>query len=162
MRDALALARAVARPGTSPPAPNPTAARAAAAPARGAGATRDPARVFEELLADTAFIGALVLDVQGLVIVGTLAMGGRHRVDRLGAVLGEAVEEAARMAGFLGLGAWRGILLHTDAALLHVTPLGGGSTLVVAAAPDAPTGWMLRTSARAAELARAYVGEAHD
>lgn len=119
---------------------------------------RDPTRVFEELLADALFIGALVLDLRGLVAAGTLVMGGRDRAEQLGAVFGEAIEEAARLAGVLGAGAWCGILLHTDAALIHLSPLGGGFTLVVAGAPDAPAGWMIRTASRAAELGRAFMG----
>ncbi len=143
-----------ARPAPAAPSPNGSAAHATM--------RRDPTRVFEPLLGDTAFLGALVLDIQGLVLAGTLALGGRNRAERLGAVLGEAVEEAARIAGFLGIGAWRGVLLQTDAALVHITPLKDGLTLVVAGTPDAPAGWMLRASARAAELAQAYVREMHD
>ncbi|HEX7120152.1 MAG TPA: tetratricopeptide repeat protein [Longimicrobiales bacterium] len=161
VRDALALALSAASGASSSAAgaarPAPPAA-AAGIPVPG----RDPARVFEELLDDSTFLGALVLDLQGLVTAGTLAVGGRDRAERIGAAFGDAIEEAARLAGVLGLGAWRGVLVHTDAAQLHVAPIGGELTLVVAGAPDAPPGWMLRTSARASELARAFVGDTHE
>ncbi len=149
VRDALAIVAGAGAGGDGT-----VAGGGAAAPVAG----RDPTRVFEELLADALFLGALVLDLRGLVAAGTLVMGGRDRAEQLGAVFGEAVEEAARLAGVLGVGAWQGILLHTDAALIHLSPLGGGFTLVVAGAPDAPAGWMLRTAARAMELGRAFMG----
>ncbi|HEX6939405.1 MAG TPA: tetratricopeptide repeat protein [Longimicrobiales bacterium] len=145
VRDALALASAApAGPARMDPA--------------GMAAARDPAHVFDELLADGLFLGALVLDIQGGITGGALAIGGPDQMEQLGAVFSAAVEEAARLAGFLGLGAWRGVLLHTRSALLYVMPIGGEFTLVVAGAPDAPEGWMLRMSSRAAELARGLVG----
>lgn len=173
VRDALALARAggVGAPaGASGGAAGASAGADAVMPAAGAAetqggagaaghtASRVPRSVFEELMADSRFLGALVLDVRGAVTAGTLAMGGQGGDDVLGAVFGEAVEEAARLAGVLGIGAWQGILLHTDAALLNLSPLGGGYTLVVAGTPDAPDDWMLRTADRARALGRAFMG----
>lgn len=117
----------------------------------------DPTRLFEPLFADAAFLGALVLDIQGLVIAGTLACGGSDRADMLGAVVGDAVEEAARLTGSVGLGAWRGIQLRTGEAQLQIAPLGGEYTLVVVGSPDVPAGWMARAVERAARLARAYM-----
>lgn len=118
---------------------------------------RDASSVFEPLLGDSSFLGALVLDTHGLVLAGTLAEGGSMRAEALGAVLGIAVAEAVRLGEHAGVGEWRGILLETTDATLHVAPLGGDLVVLVVAVPGAPAGWMLRVAARAEELARDYV-----
>lgn len=123
----------------------------------GAASVRDASSVFEPLLGDSSFLGALVLDTHGLVLAGTLAEGGTTRAEALGAVLGIAVGEAVRLGEHVGLGDWRGILLETTDATLHVAPLGGDLVVLVVAVPGAPAGWMLRVAARAEELARDYV-----
>jgi tetratricopeptide (TPR) repeat protein len=137
------------------PPPRPVAMPQAAAPAP---VTRDPLRLFEPLLGEGPFLGALLLDPQGLVLAGTLAE--ESGAEALGAVIGGAIDEAARAAGLLALGRWRGILLETRNAVLHLSPLSDRSVVLLAARRGAPAGWVLRTAARAADLSRRFLQEA--
>jgi predicted regulator of Ras-like GTPase activity (Roadblock/LC7/MglB family) len=120
--------------------------------------TMDPTRVFDELLATGPLFGALLVDAQGLVLAGRLASADDDEAT-LGAVLGNAVTEAARTTSHLALGRWRGLLIETQHALLHVKPVTGDNALVIAARRDAPAGWLLRTAAHAAEQAARFVEE---
>ncbi|MBI4545722.1 MAG: roadblock/LC7 domain-containing protein, partial [Gemmatimonadetes bacterium] len=148
VQEALGLARErQAAAGMAPAAP---AYLYASAPA----AVVDPARVFEPLLAETPFLGAMVVDRQGLLLAGTFADGDHARAEALAAMLDGGVQEAERAAVYLSLGEWRGMVLETDAATLHLSRLDGGYTLVVAVTHEAPAGWLLRTAARAAALAQ--------
>jgi predicted regulator of Ras-like GTPase activity (Roadblock/LC7/MglB family) len=113
--------------------------------------------VFDVLLADSPFLGALILDRQGLVLAGTLATQDGSE-EMLGAILGGAIDEAARTAGHLALGNWRGILLEANNAIVHLSPLGPDDIVLVAAKREAPTGWVLRTAARASQLAAQFIG----
>lgn len=140
----------------APPAPTP-------APQAGGGAAeevapRDPHRVFEPLLEETPFMGAVILDDRGLVLAGTAARG--VEMEATGAVLGGAIDEAARTASLLGLGEWKGILLEAEHAVLHLAPLGRGLAVLIAVSRTAPTGWVLRTAGRAERLARSYLEQA--
>jgi len=131
---------------------------AGAAKAPGAGGL-DPARVFEPLSKEAPFLGALLLDGRGLILAGSVRVGGTTRSEALGAVVGPAAEEAARTAALLSIGRWRGILIETDRALLHVAPLEEDLLLLVATECGTPVGWVLRTAERAAELARRFLAE---
>jgi tetratricopeptide (TPR) repeat protein len=148
-------------PNSARPAAAPSASVPAPAPARApehAGGQRDPSRVFDVLLKDAPFLGALILDQHGQLLAGTLASRDGSE-EALGAILGGAIDEAARTAGHLSLGAWKGILLESEGAVVHLSPLSQGLIVLVAARRDAPTGWVLRTAARAAQLAAQFVGE---
>jgi tetratricopeptide (TPR) repeat protein len=131
------------------PAPPPAAA---ATPA----GRLDPARIFEPLEAETPFLGALLLDAQGLVLAGRFMAEDEQDVEMLGAILGSALEEAGRAAGHLALGGWRGLNLETDSATVHLAPLLD-AVLVLAARRGTPAGWVRRTATRAAELARRFL-----
>ncbi|HEY8470672.1 MAG TPA: tetratricopeptide repeat protein [Longimicrobiales bacterium] len=131
---------------------------AEAAKVPGAGG-RDPARVFEPLSREAPFLGALLLDGRGLILAGSVRAGGTTRSEALGAAVGPAAEEAARTAALLSIGRWRGILIETDRALLHVSPLEEDLLLLVATECGTPVGWVLRTAERAAELARRFLAE---
>lgn len=124
-------------------------------PAAAAGAT-DPVRLFDPLARETPFLGALLLDHRGLVLAGGLSAPSVGDGEALGALLSPAVDEARRTVALLELGSWEGMLLDCDAAALHVAPAGEG-VLVVAARNDAPAGWVVRTAARARELARRFL-----
>lgn len=119
-------------------------------------APRDPTRAFEPLLAEAPFIGALILDRLGLVLAGTSRAGSA--VDEMGAILGAAIDEAARTAEYLKLGGWKGVLLEAEGATLHLAPLPGELAVLLAVRDEAPTGYVLRMAARAGELARAFLG----
>lgn len=118
---------------------------------------RDPARVFEPLAAEAPYLGGLLLDSRGLVLAGSFRTDNVERGEMLGAVIGAAAEEAARTAALLSIGAWRGILMETDRALLHVAPLEQDLVVLTAAARGTPAGWVLRAAARTAELARRFL-----
>lgn len=116
----------------------------------------DPAQLFDGLLRGPV-LGALLLDAQGLILAGTLREPPGASAEGLGAGLGDAVEEAARTAEHLDLGTWEGILLHTNAALLHLAPAPERSVVVLAVRRDAPVGWLLRGAARARQLAARFM-----
>lgn len=131
-----------------PPAPRPTAP----------GAPTDPVALFDGLRRETPFLGAIILDRQGLVMAGALAQDAAGAdAEALGAILSGAIEEAARTASLLQLGAWRGIMLETEHAQLHITALPDDLMVLLAAAPGAPAGWVVRTAQRATELSRAFL-----
>ncbi|MEX2611381.1 MAG: tetratricopeptide repeat protein [Gemmatimonadota bacterium] len=116
----------------------------------------DPTRLFDAVMRGPV-LGALLLDAQGLILAGTLREPADASAEGLGAGLGDAVEEAARTAEHLSLGAWEGILLHTEVALLHLAPAPGDTVVVLAARRDAPVGWVMRGAARARELASRFL-----
>ena len=117
----------------------------------------DPVALFDSLKRETPFLGAVILDSQGLVLAGALNQEGGD-AEALGAILSGAIEEAVRTATLLQLGAWRGILMETDLAQLHITALPDGLMVLIAARAGAPAGWVMRTAQRATELSRAFLG----
>jgi tetratricopeptide (TPR) repeat protein len=119
----------------------------------------EPAELFARLEAEPPFLGALVVDTRGLVLGGRLARDAEAsgRGDALAAVLGGAIEEASRAAFHMELGGWRGILLETESALVHLAPLAEGLALVVLARRDAPPAWVLRAAERAGRIARTFL-----
>ncbi len=121
-------------------------------------AGRDPAALFHVLSSEAPFLGAMVLDAQGLVLAGSIEAEGVQG-DLLGALITTAVEEARRTTGLLGLGAWDGMLLDCDRATLHVAGLDGGAVVLMAVRSDAPAGWAVRTAERARTLARTFLEE---
>lgn len=131
------------------------ATRAPQEPSPSAG-NRDPVRLFTSLTGEAAFMGALVLDDQGLVLAGRLE-GEDHADDLLGALLATTVAEATRTAEMLRLGSWEDLLLETPAATLHLTALDGGVVVVVVAEPETPPGWVVRAATRAVSLTRRFM-----
>jgi predicted regulator of Ras-like GTPase activity (Roadblock/LC7/MglB family) len=119
----------------------------------------DPTLLFDDLLSAGPLLGALLVDVNGLVLAGRLTEAMRGDSAVLGAVLGGAIGEATRTAYHLALGVWRGILLDAEHALLHLAPAGSDAVLVLAARRDAPAGWVLRASAHAIGQAQQYMEE---
>lgn len=132
-----------ARPQTPPPA-SPVA-----------GAPEDPAHLFDDLLAAPNVRGALLLDARGLVLAGSLRGGASG--DDAGAILGSAVDEALRTVEFLSLGAWKGLLMESGDATLHVRPIADQGIAVLAVSPGSPTGWVLRTAGTLAARASRYL-----
>jgi tetratricopeptide (TPR) repeat protein len=111
----------------------------------------DPEHAFDDLLQSGPVLGALLLDSRGLVLAGSFK--GRAHADEIGAILGAAVDEAVRTVEYLSLGGWEGLILEFGSAVLHVRPIAGQGIAVLAAAPDAPMGWVLRATAGLAERA---------
>jgi predicted regulator of Ras-like GTPase activity (Roadblock/LC7/MglB family) len=119
----------------------------------------DPNAIFDELLSSGPLLGALLVDSQGLVLAGRLIDGVEADSALLGAVLGGATGEAARTVTHLELGAWRGILIEAQTAILHIAPAAGDAVVVIAARRNAPAGWILRAAMAAAETAGRFLEE---
>src|SRR5690606_31556871 len=136
--------------------PEPQAAEPAVQEPRGA-LERDPTRIFEPLSVEAPYLGGLLLDRRGLVLAGSFRTDDIERGETLGAVIGAAAEEAVRTAELLSIGAWNGILMETDRALLHVAPLERDLVVLTAAERGTPVGWVLRTARHATELARRFL-----
>lgn len=117
----------------------------------------DPARLFEPLREETPFLGALIVDAQGLVLAGGIEGGEWANGEALGAIVSSVVEDAVRATSHTTLGAWRGMLVETEQAAVHLAPLRDDLMVVLVAMPGAPPGWILRAAARAAALASAFV-----
>ena len=90
------------------------------------------------------------------MVAGTTRAGSG--VEALGAVLAAAIDEAVRTARHLQLGAWRSILLEAAQAVVHMSPLTDEMALLMAVRREAPTGWVLRSAARAHGLAKTFLG----
>jgi tetratricopeptide (TPR) repeat protein len=155
-RTAASPAAAGAPAATAPAAPAPPPAALRPATSGGAELPADPGSVFDELLAAGPLLGVLLVDAQGLVLAGRLGEGVPGDASMLGAMLGGAVDEAARTVAHLELGGWRGILLESAAALLHLSPAKGGAVVVLVARRDTPAGWLLRAAAQAGDHAARY------
>lgn len=119
----------------------------------------DPTLLFDDVLGAGPLLGALLVDVKGLILAGRLTEAMRGDPAVLGAVLGGAIGEATRTAHHLALGTWRGILLDSEHALLHLAPAGSDAVMVLAGRRDAPAGWMTRASAHAIGQAQLYMEE---
>ncbi len=117
----------------------------------------DPTRLFDALTSGGQILGALLLDTQGLVLAGRLVGENSDKAEELGAILGGALEEAARTVANLDLGGWRGILLESDGALLQLLPVRSDTVVLLAARRETPTGWMMRSAGQAAQLARRFL-----
>lgn len=120
------------------------------------GPARDPRRLFDSLARESVFLGGLVLDARGLVLAGALELEG-DGADYLAGVLTAAAAEARRVTAVLELGEWDGMLVDSEAALVHLGGLESGAMVVVAARRDAPAGWVVRTAGRARTLATRFL-----
>lgn len=160
--DALRLAEQKVAGGAAPAAeatpPPPSApAGAPAAAARSEDAGTDPEALFAALEGEAPFLGALLLDAQGLVLAGRLAEAERQRGELLGALLGGTLEEAGRAAEHLDIGAWSGLMLESEQATIHVAPAAADASVLLAVRSGTPAGWVRRAAKRAEERARAFL-----
>jgi tetratricopeptide (TPR) repeat protein len=142
VRDALedAWKRAAA-----PPPPRPVAGAAAGATDTSAQSAAHAG--LTALAGERGMLGAVLLDDQGFVLAGSMPVGGSDRAPEVAAILAGASAEAERAVAHLGLGAWRGILVETPDAIVHLAP-ASGAMVAVAARRTVPTGWALRIAAR--------------
>ncbi|MBR9990531.1 MAG: tetratricopeptide repeat protein [Gemmatimonadetes bacterium] len=145
-------------PEAMPPAAAPVSRPPPAVPITGP-LPLDPTLLFDDLLNAGPLLAALLVDVNGMVLAGRLTEGVRGDPAVLGAVLGGAIGEATRTAHHLVLGVWRGILLDSEHAMLHLAPAGSDAVMVLAARRDAPAGWVLRASTHAVGQARQFMEE---
>jgi tetratricopeptide (TPR) repeat protein len=156
--------------GPAPPAAAPaveTAPSAAApppAPVSAEAASSGDASAYDALQgelravgAERGMIGAVLLDPQGYVVAGEMAVAGRDRGPEIAAVLSPASSEAERAVRHLKLGGWKGILVETPDAVIRLTPTADGGMMAVAGRRDVPMGWVLRVAARARDAAARFV-----
>jgi tetratricopeptide (TPR) repeat protein len=114
-------------------------------------------REFAAFSAERGIVGAVLLDDQGFVLAGEMAVGGVDRGPEVAAVLSGASSEAERALAHLGLGGWKGILVETPDAVVRLAPAGDG-LVAVAGRREVPTGWTLRVAARARDAALRFLG----
>ena len=127
---------------------------AAASAEREAGPDRPP--VAQAL--EGAAAGILLFDDRGLVVAGGLGGGGGAGVAELGAAALAGVSgEADRTAEYLGLGAWRTIVVEAEAANLVLAPVGPGALLLVRRDRSVPVGLARRVAERALAAARGWL-----
>src|SRR5690606_9822496 len=100
--------------------------------------TYDPANLFAPRMRGGQLLGALLVDNQGLVLAGSLQGDLAPYGDALGAIIGGAIEEAARTAQHLSLGQWQGVLVEAETAVLHFAPVNDGQIVLLAARRNAP------------------------
>jgi tetratricopeptide (TPR) repeat protein len=121
----------------------------------------DPSALFDTLMQQSAILGVALLDGQGLVLAGRFADDAQADPAALGAVLSAAIGEAVRAGSHLGMGDYRGLLLETERAVLHLSSMDDEFVVLLASRRGAPTGWIMRQAAQARVTAKAYLGGAH-
>ena len=107
-------------------------------------------------LEDSEAIGVLLVDAQGRLTAGQMQGGSAESNKELGKNLSDARAEAERVASYLELGEWKGMVVESSAARLSVTPVGE-SVVIVVTTPDMPAGGAVRVVRRARENARAFL-----
>jgi predicted regulator of Ras-like GTPase activity (Roadblock/LC7/MglB family) len=121
------------------------------------GEGRDPTRLFDSLREEGPFVGALVLDVQGMVLAGSLESDQPDRAELLGGMLNDVMSEARRASELTRMGEWEQLIVESDGATLYLAPLNGDAALVVVARSHTPTGWVVRVANRARAMARVFL-----
>ncbi len=120
-----------------------------------------PAPSAESFRLDDLASGLLLFDSQGMRLTGGVGPStGELDADATAAEASGLVREAIRAARFLELGAWQQLVLEGSearAALVAITP---EATLLVRRPVSTPPGRLLATSARAADVAREWLGRA--
>lgn len=132
--------------------------RQQSAPTQTSAAGIDPMNPFGAILGETPALGALLLDVRGLVLAGRLGGDASARADDIGALVGGAVEEAARATDHLGLGGWKAMRIEADSATVQVTPAADDSLVLIAAKRGTPLGWLRRSAGSATAIAKDFLG----
>lgn len=123
---------------------------------RGDGA-RSASALFDDLeFEQPGTLGALLVDTNGGVVAGRMPEGAAESEEALGRNMRGAREEAERVASYLGLGSWLGMVVETGESRLAIAPLGDG-VVVVATRPVVPAGRAARVVQRASQVAKAYL-----
>lgn len=114
--------------------------------------------VFDALVEDyPGTLGALLLDREGQVVAGRMRDQQAEADGSLAANLGDAREEANRVASYLQLGELHSIVVEGPAARITVSPVEKNA-IVVATQSDVPAGQATRVRQKAAKLAKAFLG----
>jgi tetratricopeptide (TPR) repeat protein len=102
-------------------------------------------------------LGELLIDDAGLVLAGQLRNGSGADVSAsVGAELSGVRAEAERALKHLGLGAWRGLSLDAEHAIIGLAPAPNEALSMVAAAPGTAAGLFRRHLQRARQRAVAF------
>jgi tetratricopeptide (TPR) repeat protein len=117
----------------------------------------DPRQLFADLIgvADQA---ALLLDEDGLVLAGQYVVSDGMDVGaEVGAALSGISDEARRAMRHLPLGDWRTIIFETPAATVVMTPAPQDGLVLVAAAPEVPSGLVRRALESVSQRAKRWM-----
>jgi tetratricopeptide (TPR) repeat protein len=131
--------------------------RAESALAEGDAHFGDPRQLFADLIgvADQA---ALLLDEDGLVMAGQYVVSDGMDVGaEVGAALSGISDEARRAMRHLPLGDWRTIIFETPAATVVMTPAPHDGLVLVAAAPEVPSGLVRRALESVSQRAKRWM-----
>lgn len=131
--------------------------RAESAFAEGDAHFGDPRLLFADLIgvADQA---ALLLDEDGLVMAGQYVVSDGMDVGaEVGAALSGISDEARRAMRHLPLGDWRTIIFETPAATVVMTPAPHDGLVLVAAAPEVPSGLVRRALESVSQRAKRWM-----
>jgi len=131
--------------------------RAESAFAEGDARFGDPRLLFADLIgvADQA---ALLLDEDGLVLAGQYVVSDGMDVGaEVGAALSGISDEARRAMRHLPLGDWRTIIFETPAATVVMTPAPQDGLVLVAAAPEVPSGLVRRALESVSQRAKRWM-----
>lgn len=112
---------------------------------------------FTQLAGERGMVGAVMLDAQGYVVAGRMEVGGVDRAAEIAAVLSGASSEAERAVRHLKMGAWKGILVETEAAVVRLSPTADGGMVAVAGRREVPMGWIMRVAGRARDAAARFL-----
>lgn len=116
--------------------------------------TSAPGEVFAPVLADSACLGILVLDGEGLVLGGGVKGELRGDLEMMAALLGGALADAGRVLAAGALGGCRGLTIEVREALLRLAPLGESLSLLILADPETSEVELDRLMEDAVELGR--------
>lgn len=118
-----------------------------------------PAPAAESFRLEELASGLLLFDSQGMRLTGGVGPGtGEAEADGTAAEASGLVREAVRATRFLGLGTWQQLVLEGPAVRLAMVALDPDTTLLVRRPASTPPGRLLASSARAADVARAWLG----
>jgi tetratricopeptide (TPR) repeat protein len=168
VREQIASANNTSAPEPEPesePAPTPTPTPTPVANGNGNGngahlesnGNGDPRQLFADLIgvADQA---ALLLDEDGLVMAGQYVVSDGMDVGaEVGAALSGISDEARRAMRHLPLGDWRTIIFETPAATVVMTPAPQDGLVLVAAAPEVPSGLVRRALESVSQRAKRWM-----
>ncbi len=107
---------------------------------------------------ESAIPGALLFDLQGLRLAGSLAgSGGQDAGDAVAAHLAGVSREAARAARVLDLGAWHSVAAESRDAHVLIVPPTPDTVLLVSRAPEIPVARLARLAEHGARAARRWL-----
>jgi tetratricopeptide (TPR) repeat protein len=118
-----------------------------------------PAPAIESFRLDELTSGLLLFDSQGMRLTGGVGPGtSEQQADGTAAEASGLAREAARAVRFLELGAWQQLVFETSTTRVALVALDIDATLLVRRPASTPPGRLLASSARAADVARAWLG----